>query len=135
MAVTGYTLFGPRSFIYLFILIILEHESCSHAAHDTHKLQTVEIHDTARHNLNNARLESDQPIHVPSLHVLSLLPSAWPQCSVTIPGRHTPHLATSTTCTTRYASMQLFFTAAHIDTEMTCNRQNCKIASTKPFKR
>ena len=88
-------------FVHLFIfIIILDYDSCPRVAHDTHKLQTVAMYGMACHHLNNVRLESDQPIHVPSLRILSLLLSAGLSlCSVAIAEWRALHLTTTRTDT------------------------------------
>ena len=53
-----------------------DHESSGRVTHDSHKLQTKAIHHSTRRYMNRRELESDQPIHVPLLRVLSLPPSA-----------------------------------------------------------
>ena len=64
--------------------------------HDSHKLQTKAINHSTRHYMHRRELESDQPIHVPLLRVLSFPPSAGqPQCIVAIARRRAPHLATT----------------------------------------
>ena len=83
------------SFVHLFIkllLFILDHESSGRVTHDSHKLQTKAMNHSTRHYMNCRELQSDQPIHVPLLRVLSLPPSA---CIVAIAGRRAPHLATT----------------------------------------
>ena len=84
------------SFIHNIIFIFLDHESSGRVTHDSHKLQTKAINHSTRHYMNHRELESDQPIHVPLLDVLSFPPSAGrPQCIVAIAGRRAPHLATT----------------------------------------
>ena len=51
-------------------------KSSRRVTHDSHKLQTKAIHHSTRHYMNRRELESDQPIHVPLLRVLSFPPSA-----------------------------------------------------------
>ena len=74
------------------IIIIIRPKSSGRVTHDSHKLQTKVIHHSTRHYMNRRELQSDQPIHVPLLRVLSLPPSA---CIVAIAGRRAPHLATT----------------------------------------
>ena len=75
---------------------ILDHESSGRVTHDSHKLQTKAINHSTRHYMNRGELESDQPIHVPLLRVLSLpFSAALMQCIVAIAGRRAPHLATT----------------------------------------
>ena len=82
-------------FVHLFIFI-LDQESSGRVTHDSHKLQTKAINHSTRHYMNRRELESDQPIHVPLLRVLSFPPSAGqPQCIVAIARRRAPHLATT----------------------------------------
>ena len=81
--------------VYSFIHnIILDHESSGRVTHDSHKLQTKAINHSTRHYMNRRELESNQPIDVPSLCVLSFPPSA-PQYAVAIARRRAPHLATT----------------------------------------
>ena len=47
-------------------------KSSGSVTHDSHKLQTKAIHHSTRHYMNRRELQSDQPIHVPLLRVLSL---------------------------------------------------------------
>ena len=71
---------GSDPFVHLFIIFIiifiLDHESSGCVTHDSHKLQTKAIHHSTRRYMNRRELESDQPIHVPLLCVLSFPPSA-----------------------------------------------------------
>ena len=53
----------------------LRPKSSGHVTHDSHNLQTKAINHWTRHYMNRRELESDQPIHVPLLCVLSFLPS------------------------------------------------------------
>ena len=81
--------------IFIFIFI-LDQESSGRVTHDSHKLQTKAINHSTRHYMNRRELESDQPIHVPLLDVLSFPPSGGqPQCIVAIARRRAPHLATT----------------------------------------
>ena len=50
-------------------------KSSRRVTHDSHKLQTKVIHHLTRHYMNRRELESDQPIHVLLLRVLSFPPS------------------------------------------------------------
>ena len=61
--------------ILLFIIFILDHESSGRVTHDSHKLQTKAINHSTRRYMNRRELQSDQPIHVPLLRVLSFPPS------------------------------------------------------------
>ena len=70
----------------------LDHESSGRVTHDSHKLQTKSINHSTRHYMNRRELESDQPIHVPLLRVLSFPPSDGLSA---IAGRRAPHLATT----------------------------------------
>ena len=56
--------------------IIIRPKSSGRVTHDSHKLHTKAIHHSTRHYMNRRELESDQPIHVPLLRVLSFPPSA-----------------------------------------------------------
>ena len=66
-----------RAWLTLFdlILFILDYESSGCVTHDSHKLQTKAINHSTRLYMNRRELESDQPIHVPLLGVLSFPPS------------------------------------------------------------
>ena len=72
-------------------LSIIRPKSSGRVTHDLHKLQTKAINHWTRRYMNRRELQSDQPIQVPLLRVLSLPPSA---CIVAIAGRRAPHLAT-----------------------------------------
>ena len=61
------------SFILIFIFI-WDHESSGCVTHDSHKLQTKAINHATRHYMNRRELESNQPIDIPSLYVLSFPP-------------------------------------------------------------
>ena len=50
---------------------IIRPKSSWRVTHDSHKLQTKAIHHSTRHYTNRGELQSDQPIHVPLLRVLS----------------------------------------------------------------
>ena len=67
------------------ILFILDHESSGRVTNDSHQLQTKAINHSTRHYMNRRELQSDQPIHVPLLRVVSLPHSA---CIVAIPSNH-----------------------------------------------
>ena len=56
-------------------IIILDHESSGRVTHDSHKLQTKAINHSTRRYMDRRELQSDQPIHVPLLRVLSFPPS------------------------------------------------------------
>ena len=53
-------------------IIHIRPKSSGHVTHDSQKLQTKAISHSTRHYMNCRELESDQPIHVPLLRVLSL---------------------------------------------------------------
>ena len=57
------------SFIHIHIHLRLK--SSGHVTPDSHKLQTKAINHSTRHYMNRRELESDQPIHIPLLRVLS----------------------------------------------------------------
>ena len=85
-------------FVHLFIIFIniihnhLRPKSSGRVTHDSHNLQTKVINHSTPSYTNRRELQSDQPIHVPLLRVLSLPPSA---CIVAIAGWCVPHLATT----------------------------------------
>ena len=54
---------------------IIRPKSSGHVTHDSHKLQTKAIYHSTRRYMNRRELQSDQPIHVPLLRVLSFPPS------------------------------------------------------------
>ena len=121
-------------FVHLFIIFIfiLDQESSGHVTHDSHKLQTKAINHSTRHYMNRRELESDQPIHVPLLGVLSFPPSAGqPQCIVHCRHSQTAR-ATPSNHTQGYGSCNcsaLHINYAHALLELliyetTCNRQN-----------
>ena len=62
--------------------------------------------------MNRRELQSDQPIHVPLLRVLSLPPSA---CIVAIAGRRAPHLATTSRATPAATVLSCAATRIHRD--------------------
>ena len=76
----------------IIMIIIIRPKSSGRVTHDSHKLQSKGINHSTRHYINRRELESEQPIHVPLLRVLSLPPSA---CIVAVAGRRAPHLATT----------------------------------------
>ena len=81
---------------------------------DSHKLQTKAINHSTRHYMNRRELQSDQPIHVPLLRVLSLPP--WPSaCIVAIAGRRAPHLATTSRDTPAATVLSCAATRIHRD--------------------
>ena len=79
-------------FVHNFIIILLDDESSRRVTPDSHKPQSKAINHSTRHYMNRRELQSDQPIHIPLLCVLSLPPSA---CIVAIGRRRAPHLATT----------------------------------------
>ena len=100
--------------------------------HDSHKLQTKVIymyHSTRRY----MNLQSDQPIHVPLLHVLSFPPSDGISA---LARRRAPHLATTRGVCKDNASCNVLFmfcAATRIQRRLVITRT--AIASMKPFKR
>ena len=72
----------------------LRPKSSGLVTHDSHKLQTKAINHLTRRYMNRRELQSDQPIHVLLLRVLSFPPS---DDINALARRRTPHLAT--TCT------------------------------------
>ena len=114
-------------FIILFILLfILDHESSRRVTHDSHKLQTKAIHHSTRHYMNRRELQSDQPIHVPLLRVLSFPPSD-EHCRHSRVARATPSNHTQ-----RYASCNCSELRCYSNT---LRRFVSPEPSTKPFKR
>ena len=106
------------------LIFILDQESSGRVTHDSHKLQTKAINHSTRHYMNRRELESDQPIHVPLLGVLSLSSlgrtASVRTCIVAIARRRAPHLATTrkdTAAATVLHALLLVY-------ETTCNRQN-----------
>ena len=78
--------------ILLIIIIIIRPKSSGRVTHDSHKLQIKTINHSTRQYMNRRELQSDQPIHVSLLRVLSLPPLA---CIVAIAGRRAPHLVST----------------------------------------
>ena len=70
----------------------LRPKSSGHVTHDSHKLQTKAINHSTRRYMNRRELQSDQPIHVPLLRVLSFPPSDGISA---LAMRRAPHLATT----------------------------------------
>ena len=58
-----------------FVHLLLNHLRPGHVTHDSHALQTKAINHSTCHYMNSRELDSDQPIHVPLLRVLSFPPS------------------------------------------------------------
>ena len=54
---------------------IIRPKSSGRVTHDSHKLQTKAIYHSTCRYMNRRELQSDQPIHVPLLRVLSFPPS------------------------------------------------------------
>ena len=113
-------------FIILIILLFLDHESSGRVTHDSHKLQTKAIHHSTRHYMNRRELQSDQPIHVPLLRVLSFPPSD-EHCRHSRAARATPSNHTQ-----RYASCNCSELRCYSNT---LRRFVSPEPSTKPFKR
>ena len=78
--------------LLLIIIIIIHPKFSGRVTHNSHKLQIKTINHSTRQYMNRRELQSDQPIHVPLLRVLSLPSSA---CIVAIAGRRAPHLAST----------------------------------------
>ena len=115
-------------FVHLFIIFIffLDHESSGRVTHDSHKLQTKVINRSTRRYMNRRELQSDQPIHIPLLRVLSFPPSD-------VHCRHSRAAhATPSNHTQRYASCNCSELRCYSNTLRCSYRQN---HSTKPFKR
>ena len=58
------------------IILHLCPKSSGHVTHDSHNLQTKAIEHSTHYYMNHRELDSDQPIHILLLRVLSLPPSA-----------------------------------------------------------
>ena len=69
----------------------LRPKSSGHVTHDSRELQTKARNHSTCHYMNCRELDSDQPIHVPLLHVLSFSPSDGISVLSPLPGstRHT----------------------------------------------
>ena len=80
------------SFIHNIFIIIIRPKSSRRVTHDSHKLQTKAIYHSTRRYMNRKELQSDQPIHVPLLRVLSFPPSDGISA---LARRRVPHLATT----------------------------------------
>ena len=107
-------------------------KSSRSVTHDSHKLQTKAINHSTRRYMNRRELQSDQPIHVPLLRVLSCPPSDG--ISV-LARRRAPHLATKCTHKDNASCNVLFMfcTATRMQRRRVIART--AIASIKPFKR
>ena len=102
------------------IHIIIRPKSSGRITHDSYKLQTKAIHHSTRHYMNRRELQSDRPIHVPLLLVLSFPPSD-EHC---LPSNHTR--------TQRYASCNCSELRCYSNT---LRRFVSPKPSTKPLKR
>ena len=105
---------------------IIRPKSFRRVTHDSHKLQTKAIHHSTRHYMNRRELQSDQPIHVPLLRVLSFPPSDV-HCRHSRAARATPSNHTQ-----RYASCNCSELRCYSNT---LRRFVSPEPSTKPFKR
>ena len=111
------------SFIHHIIHNHLHPKSSGRVTHDSHKLQTKAINHSTRRYMNHRELQSDQPIHIPLLRVLSFPPS---DGISTLARQRAPHLATTrkdnTSCNVRTCTVHVLRCYSY--TETTCNRQN-----------
>ena len=119
-------------FVHLFILIIIiRPKSSGGVTHDSHKLQTKAIHHSTSRYMNHRELQSDEPIHVPLLRVISFPPSDGISA---LARRCAPHLATTlkdmdnASCNVLF----MFYTATRIQRRLLIGRT--AMASMKPFK-
>ena len=108
-----------------FILHHLRPKSSGHVTQDSHNLQTEAINHSTRHYMNRRELESDHPIHVPLLRLLSFPPSDGLSALLHSRAAH----ATPSNHTQGYTSC--------ICSELRCysNALRRFVSSTKPFKR
>ena len=81
------------SFIHNIIHNHLRPKSSGRVTHDSLKLQTKAINHSTRHYMNRRELDSDQPIHVPLLRVLSFPPPDGINALSPLARRRAPHLA------------------------------------------
>ena len=107
----------------------LRPKSSGRVTHDAHKLQTKAIKHLTRHYMNCRELQSDQPIHVPLLHVQSFPPS---DSISALARRRAPHLATTRKDNASCNILFTFCTAIRIQRLLVIART--AIASIKPFK-
>ena len=113
------------SFIHNIIHNDLRPKSSGHVTHNSHKLQTKAIRHSTRRYMNRRELQSDQPIHVPLLRVLSFPPSD-EHCRHSRAARTTPSNHTQ-----RYASCNCSELRCYSNT---LRRFVSPEPSTKPFK-
>ena len=113
------------SFIHNIIHIIIRPKSSRRVTHDSYKLQTKAIYHSTRHYRNRRELQSDQPIHLPLLRVLSFPPSD-KHCRHSRAARATPSNHTQ-----RYASCN----CSELRCYYTLRRFVSPEPSTKPLKR
>ena len=94
---------------------------------NSHKLQTKAIYHSTSRYMNRRELQSDQPIHVPLLRVLSFPPSDG------ISQARAPHLATTRKDNASCNVLFMFCAATRIQRRLVIART--AIVSMKPFKR
>ena len=87
--------------------------------HDSHKLQTKAINHSTRHYMNRRELQSDQPIHVPLLRVLSFPPS---DGICALARRRAPHLATTRKDNASCNVLFMFYAATRIQRRLVITR-------------
>ena len=114
-----------RSHIHNINHIIIRPKSSGHVTHDSHKLQAKVIHHSTRHYMNRRELQSDQPIHVPLLRVLSFPPSD-EHCRHSRAARATPSNHTQRYATCNCSKLRCY--------SNTLRRFVSPEPSTKPFK-
>ena len=119
-------------FVHLFIIIInhiIRPKSFGHVTHDSHKLQTKAIYHSTCRYMNRRELQSNQPIHVSLLRVLSFPPSDGISASSQA---GPPHLATTRKDNASCNVLLMFCAATRIQRRLVIART--AIASMKPFK-
>ena len=110
----------------------LRPKSSRRVTHDSHKLQTKAINHSTRRYMNRRELQSDRPIHVPLLRVLSFPPS---DAISALARRHAQHLATTRTCKDNASCNILFMFCAATRIQRRLVIARTAIASMKPFNR
>ena len=113
----------------------LRPKSSGRVTHDSHKLQTKAINHSTRHYMNHRELDSDQPIHVPLLRVLSFPPPDGISALSPLARRRAPYLPTTRVRMDNASCNVLFMfcTATRILRRLVIVRT--AIVSIKPFKR
>ena len=104
---------------------IIRPKSSGRVTHDSHKLLTKAIHHSTRHYMNRRVLQSDQPIHVPLLRVLSFPRASDEHCRHSRAARVTPSNHTQRYASCNYSELRCY--------SNTLRRFVLPEPSTKPF--